>query len=50
MNKNKEKGEIDETEHEEPLVIDNPVINKPRCSNLFECGKNLFNRFDTTCK
>ena len=50
INKNKEKDTFDETEHEEPLVTDNPVINDLRYFNLFECGKNILNRIDATCK
>ena len=30
IKKNKEKYAIDETEDEEPLIKDNPVINEPR--------------------
>ena len=33
------KDAIDETKHEEPLVIDNLVINEIIYFNLFECGK-----------
>ena len=41
---------MDETEHEENLVTDNPVINEPSYLNLFECGKNILNRLDTSCE
>ena len=34
--KTKKKYAIDETEYEEPLVTDNPVINEPIYFNLFE--------------
>ena len=34
INTNKEKYAIDETEDEEPLVTDNPVINELSYSNL----------------
>ena len=50
INTNKEKYAIDETDHEEPSVTDNPVINEPRYFNLFWCGKNLLNRIDSTCE
>ena len=39
INTNKEKYAIDEIDHEEPLVTDNPVINEPRYFNPFKCGK-----------
>ena len=48
INTNKEKDTIDETEHEEPLVTDNPVINDTRYFNLFKCGKNILNMLDAT--
>ena len=35
INKNKEKYAIEETEYEEPLVTDNPVINDPSYFNQF---------------
>ena len=47
---NKEKYEIDETEHEEPLVTDNPVINGQIYFNLFQYGKDLLNSLDVTCE
>ena len=47
---NKEKYPIYEIEHEKPLVTDNPVIKEPSYFKLFECGKNLLNRLDATCK
>ena len=50
INTNKEKDAIDETEHGEPLVKDNPVINEPRYFNLFKCSKNLLNRLDVACE
>ena len=50
INTNKEKYLIDETEHEEPFITYNPVINKPIYFNLFKCGKNLLNKLDTTCE
>ena len=46
----KEKDENNETEHEEPLVMDNPVFKEPKYVNLFECGKNILNRLDATCE
>ena len=42
--------EIDETEHEEPLVTDNPVINGQIYFNLFQYGKDLLNSLDVTCE
>ena len=48
INTSKEKYAIDEKEHEGNLVTDNPVITDPGYFNLFECGKNLLNRLDTT--
>ena len=50
INKNEEKYVIDETEHEEPLRIDNQVMNGPSYFSLFKCGKNLLNRLDARCK
>ena len=50
INTSKEKYAIDETEYEEPLVTDNPVIKEPSYFNLFERGKNLSNRIDATCE
>ena len=50
INTNKEEDAIDETYHEEPLVTDNPVINKPIYFNLFKCGKHIFNRLDAMYK
>ena len=32
------------------MATNNPVINEPIYFNLFECGKNLFNKLDATCK
>ena len=48
INTNKEKDAIDETEDEEPLVTDNPVIEEPSYFNLFECGKKILNNIDAT--
>ena len=39
INTNKEKDAIDEAEHEETLVTDNPVINGRRYFNVLKCGK-----------
>ena len=50
INTNKEKYAIDETEHENPLVTDNPVINDLSYLNLFECGKNIFYMLDAMCR
>ena len=50
INRNKEKYAIDETQHEEPSVIYNPVINEPSYFNIFECGKNILNRIYATCE
>ena len=50
INTNKEKDTIYETEDEETLVTDNPVINEPRYFNIFECGKNLLNKLDAKRK
>ena len=47
INTNKETYAIDKTEHEEPSVKYDSVINEPRYFNLFECG---LNRLDATCK
>ena len=41
-----EKDTIDETENEEPSVIDNPFFNEARYFNLFECGKSILNILD----
>ena len=50
INTNKEKFSIDETEYEEPLLTDNPAINKPSYFNLFKCCKNTLNKHDSTCE
>ena len=50
ININKEKDYIDETDYEEPLVTDYPVINEPKYFNLLECGKNFLNRLDDICE
>ena len=46
---NKEKYAIDESDHEEPLVTDNPVVKDPRYFKLLKCGNNILNRLDATC-
>ena len=46
----KKNDAIDETEHAEPTITDNPVINEPSYFNLFKCGKNILNRLDATRK
>ena len=50
INTNEEKYVIYEIEHEEHLITDNLVIKETRYLNLFKCGKNLFNRLDSTRK
>ena len=45
INKKYSNNEID---HEEPLVMNNPVVKEPSYLNIFECGKNIFNRLDAT--
>ena len=50
INTNKEKYAIDETEDDEILVTDNPVINEPRYFNLFLCGEIFLNNLDATCE
>ena len=50
INVNKEKHAKNESEHEDPLVTDNPVFKEPSYFNIFECGKNLLNKLDATCK
>ena len=47
---NKEKYAIYETEHEEPSVTYNPVINEPIYFNIVECGKHILNKLDAMCK
>ena len=42
------KDAIYETKHEKPSGTDNPVIKEPSYLDLFECGKNILNRLDTT--
>ena len=32
------------------MVTDNPVVKEPIYFNLFECGKNISNIIDATCK
>ena len=46
INTNKEKYTIDETEHDEPLVTDNLVINDMSYLNLFECNREIFYMID----
>ena len=41
---------MDETEDEESLVTDPPVINKPSYFNLFQCGKKFLNNLNATCE
>ena len=48
INKNEVKYAIGETEYEEPLITDNPVINESSYFNLSECGKNFLNNIDAT--
>ena len=47
---NEGKYAIDENDHEEPPVTDNPVLNEPRYFNLLKCGKNVLSRLDATLK
>ena len=46
----RKKYAINETENDEPLVTDNPVIKEPIYFKLFECGKDILNRLDATCE
>ena len=39
---------MNKTNDEEPLVIDNSVINAPSYFEIFECGKNFLNNLDAT--
>ena len=39
-----------ETKDEEPLVMDNSVINVPSYFKLFECGEKLLNKLDAICE
>ena len=50
QNHKKEKYTKNETDHEEPLITDNPLIKEPSYFNIFECGKNLLNGLDMTCE
>ena len=49
-NRKQRKYANNETEHEDPLVTENLVVKETSYFNLFECGKNILNRLDTTCK
>ena len=50
-NINKEKDAKNEAEHDEPTVTDDPIFVKdPIYFNIFESGKNILNRIDTTCE
>ena len=42
--------QFDEIQDEEPLEIENLVINDHIYFNLFDCGNNILNRLDATCK
>ena len=46
VNTSEVKYAMNETKDEEPLVIDNFVINAPRYFKLFECGKNSLKNID----
>ena len=46
-NINKEKGAKNKAEYKKNSVTYDPVFNKPSYFNVFECGKNLLNKFDT---
>ena len=37
-------------DHEESLVVYNPVVKEMRYLNILECGENILNRLGTTCK
>ena len=50
INTNEVKYAIEGTDNEEPLVVDNPVINEPGYFNPLKCGRNMLNRLDSTCK
>ena len=47
---NENKYAKNEEEHEENLVTDNPVVKETIYFNIFECGKNILNRIEATCK
>ena len=50
-NINKEKDAKNEAEHEEPIVTDDKIFVKdPIHCNIFESGKNIMSRLDTTYK
>ena len=50
-NINKEKYANNEADHEEPTYTNySRVIKEPIYFNIFECGKNILNRIDATCK
>ena len=50
INTNKVKYYIDETDNEEPLVTDNPVINETIYFDLFEWVKNFLKNIDDICE
>ena len=39
-----------EAAREEPMVTDDPFFKEPIYFNIFNCGKNLLNNIDATCK
>ena len=48
---NKEKYARNEKNHEESTVTDDPIVFKESIYfNIFECGNNLLNMLDATCK
>ena len=37
-------------DNEEPTVTDDPVLKETSYFEIFECGKNILNKIDTTCE
>ena len=50
VNTSEVKYEKNETNDEGPSVTDSSVINDPRYFRLFEFGKNILNKIDSTCE
>ena len=46
----KENQAKNEAEHEEPIVMDDPVVKEPGYFKIFKYGKNISNKLDITCK
>ena len=50
QNRKQRKDVNNESKHEEPSVMYNPVVKEPIYFKIFECGKNILNSLDAACK